>query len=121
MSTILIVEDHELTRKTLNRRLSKAGHSVLEAVNGNSGIEMLQSNSVDLVLMDFMMKNMTGMQTFERMREVKPEIPCAMITAYAHSGLIKQFIAEGGADFMVKPIGEDFEKRVDAILAKAST
>ena len=36
-------------------------------------------------------------------------------------GLIKQFIAEGGADFMVKPIGEDFEKRVDAILDKAST
>jgi CheY-like chemotaxis protein len=106
MSTILIVEDHELTRKTLNRRLSKAGHSVLEAVNGPS--------------MDFMMKNMTGMQTFERMREMKPEIPCAMITAYAHSGLIKQFIAEGGADFMVKPIGEDFEKRVDAILAKAN-
>ena len=121
MSTILIVEDHELTRKTLNRRLSKAGHSVLEAVNGPSGIDMLQSNPVDLVLLDFMMKNMTGMQTFERMREVKPEIPCAMITAYAHSGLTKQFIAEGGADFMVKPIGEDFEKRVDAILAKADT
>ena len=118
MSTILVVEDHELTRKTLNRRLSKAGHSVLEAVNGNSGIEMLQSNSVDLILMDFMMKNMNGMQTFERMREVKPETPCAMITAYAHSGLIKQFIAEGGADFMVKPIGEDFEQRVDAILTK---
>lgn len=118
MSTILVVEDHELTRKTLNRRLSKAGHSVLEAVNGNSGIELLESNSVDLVLMDFMMKNMNGMQTFERMREVKPEIPCAMLTAYAHSGLIKQFIAEGGADFMVKPIGEDFEKRVDAILTQ---
>lgn len=118
MSTILVVEDHELTRKTLNRRLSKAGHSVLEAVSGNSGIEMLQSNPVDLVLIDFMMKNMNGMQTFERMREVKPEIPCAMLTAYAHSGLIKQFIAEGGADFMVKPIGEDFEKRVDAILTK---
>ncbi len=118
MSTILVVEDHELTRKTLNRRLSKAGHSVIEALNGNSGIEKLQSNQVDLVLMDFMMKNMNGMQTFELMREMKPEVPCAMLTAYAHSGLIKQFISEGGADFMVKPIGEDFEKRVDAILAK---
>ncbi len=121
MSTILVVEDHELTRKTLNRRLSKAGHSVLEAVSGNSGIELLQSNPVDLVLMDFMMKNKNGMQTFERMRELKPEIPCAMITAYAHSGLIKQFIAEGGADFMVKPIGEDFEERVAAILTKTDT
>ena len=120
MSTILIVEDHELTRKTLNRRLSKAGHSVIEALNGHSGIEMLKSNSVDLVLMDFMMKNMTGIQAFERMREIKPEVPCAMLTAYSHSGLTKQFFDEGGADFMVKPIGEDFEERVNAILAKAS-
>ena len=118
MSIILIVEDHELTRKTLNRRLSKAGHSVIEALNGHSGIEMLQSNSVDLVLMDFMMKNMNGMQTFEKMKELKPEVPCAMITAYAHSGLIKQFIAEGGVDFMIKPIGEDFETRVSAILER---
>ncbi|MDH5763343.1 MAG: response regulator [Nitrospinota bacterium] len=121
MSTILIVEDHELTRKTLNRRLSKAGHSVIEANTGNSGIEMLESNSVDLILMDFMMKNMNGMQTFERMKEVKPEVPCAMITAYAHSGLIKQFISEGGADFMVKPIGEDFEKRVETILTRSDS
>ncbi len=121
MSTILIVEDHELTRKTLNRRLSKAGHSVIEALNGKSGIEMLQAHTVDLVLIDFMMKKMNGMQTFERMREVKPEVPCAMVTAYAHSGLSKQFISEGGADFMVKPIGEDFEQRVDAILAKSSS
>ena len=121
MSTILIVEDHELTRKTLNRRLSKAGHSVIEALNGNAGIEKLESNKVDLVLLDFMMKNMNGMQTFERMREIKPDVPCAMITAYAHSGLIKQFISEGGADFMVKPIGEDFEKRVDAILTPSTS
>ena len=114
MSTILIVEDHELTRKTLNRRLSKAGYSVLEAANGRSGLEMLRSNSVDLVLMDFMMKNMTGIQTYERMREMKPEIPCAMITAYAHSGLTRQFIDEGGADFIVKPIGEDFDLSINS-------
>lgn len=118
MSTILVVDDHELTRKTLHRRLEKAGHSVYEAPNAKSGIKLLQSKTIDLILMDFMMKNMNGMQTFEKMKEMKPEVPCAMITAYAHSGLIKQFISEGGADFMVKPIGEDFEKRVSAILER---
>ena len=116
MSTILVVDDHELTRKTLHRRLEKAGHSVIEAPNAKSGIKLLQSKTIDLILMDFMMKNMNGMQTFEKMKELKPEVPCAMVTAYAHSGLIKQFISEGGADFMVKPIGEDFEARVNAIL-----
>ena len=116
MSTILVVDDHELTRKTLHRRLEKAGHEVFEAPNAKSGFKLLQSKTIDLILMDFMMKNMNGMQTFEKMREMKPEVPCAMITAYAHSGLIKQFMSEGGVDFMVKPIGEDFEQRVRAIL-----
>jgi len=118
MSTILVVDDHELTRKTLHRRLEKAGHSVYEAPNAKSGIKLLQSKTIDLILMDFMMKNMNGMQAFEKMKDMKPEVPCAMITAYAHSGLIKQFISEGGVDFMVKPIGEDFEKRVSAILER---
>jgi len=118
MGTILLVEDHELTRKTLHRRLNKAGHTVLEAGNGTAGLEIFKKENIDLILMDFMMKNMNGMQIFEKMKEAKPGVPCAMITAYAHSGLIKQFLSEGGADFIVKPIGEDFEKRVNAILSR---
>ena len=58
MATILVVEDHELTRKTIHRRLSKAGHLVLESSNGMEGIEQLEKYPVDLILMDFMMKNM---------------------------------------------------------------
>ncbi len=120
MATILVVEDHELTRKTIHRRLSKAGHLVLESSNGVDGIDQLEKNPVDLVLMDFMMKNMNGMQTFERMKEIQPNVPCAMLSAYAHAGLIKQFMIEGGADFMVKPIGEDFEQRVDHIIERST-
>ncbi|MFQ5483325.1 MAG: PleD family two-component system response regulator [Nitrospinaceae bacterium] len=119
MATILVVDDHEMTRKTINRRLSKAGHLVLEANTGSKGIEILEDNTVDLILMDFMMKTMNGMQTFERMRELSPQTPCTMLTAYAHSGLIKQFMAEGGHDFMVKPIGEDFESRVEKMIGKS--
>ena len=120
MATILVVDDHELTRKTINRRLTRAGHVVLEANSGVAGLHKLEENEVDLILMDFMMKNMNGMQTFERMRQLQPEVPCAMLTAYAHVGLIKQFMTEGGIDFMVKPIGEDFEKRIQQILEKAN-
>ena len=119
MANILVVDDHELTRKTIHRRLGKSGHTVLEASSGLAGLAILEEQPVDLILMDFMMKNMNGMQTFEKMREIRPDIPCAMLTAYAHAGLIKQFMTEGGADFMVKPIGEDFEERVDQLLEKA--
>ena len=118
MSTILVVEDHDMTRTVINRRLSAHGHSVLEASNGTAGIQLLQSNDIDLVILDFMMKNMNGMQTYEKMKEVKPAVPCVMVTAYAHAGLVKQFMQGGGADFMVKPIREDFERRIDDILTK---
>lgn len=118
MATILIVEDHDMTRKVLNRRLSVKGHSILEASSGGAGIELLQSHDIDLIVMDFMMKTMNGMQTYEKMKEIKPSVPCVMVTAYAHAGLVKQFMQQGGADFMVKPIREDFERRIDNILAK---
>ncbi len=118
MATILVVEDHDMTRNVLNRRLAKEGHSVLTASNGGEGIELLTANEVDLVILDFMMKTMNGMQTYEKMKEIKPSVPCVMVTAYAHAGLVKQFLQEGGADFVVKPIREDFENRINSILAK---
>lgn len=118
MATILVVEDHAMTRTVINRRLAKEGHAILEAASGVAGIQILESANVDLVILDFMMKTMNGMQTYERMKDIKPQVPCVMVTAYAHAGLIKQFMSEGGADFIVKPIREDFEQRINAILAK---
>lgn len=118
MATILVVEDHQMTRTVINRRLAKEGHRVLEASSGIAGIQLLESNEVDLIIMDFMMKTMNGMQTYEKMKDLKPDVPCIMVTAYAHAGLVKQFIDEGGADFIVKPIREDFERRINNILSK---
>ncbi len=120
MAVVLVIEDHEMTRKVFNRRLVKNGHEVIEAHNGMVGLQKLENNEVDLVIMDFMMKSMNGMQTFEKMKDIKPNVPCIMVTAYAHAGLVKQFIQEGGADFLVKPIREDFEDRISNVLAKTT-
>lgn len=118
MATILIVDDHELTRKVLNRRLTQKGFNVLEADSGAAGVQILRSNNVDLVLLDFMMKTMNGIETYEQMKYFKPQVPCVMVTAYAHSALVKQFMEEGGVDFLVKPIREDFERRIEQLLEK---
>ena len=114
MATILVVDDHDMTRTMINRRLSAKGYSILEASSGSVGVRLFQDNDVDLVILDFMMKTLNGMQTFEKMKEIKPSVPCVMVTAYAHAGLVKQFMQDGGADFMVKPIREDFERRIGA-------
>ncbi len=116
MAKILIVEDHEATRRTLVKRLSKAGHEVEGADSGIFGLELLKVTDFDLVVLDFMMKKMNGMQTFEQMKILKPSIPYVMLTAYAHEGMIKQFMNEGGADFIVKPFKEDLEIRIEKAL-----
>lgn len=118
MVTILIVDDHPLTRTVIHRRLEKEGFNVLEADNGTIGVELLRANDVDLVLLDFMMKNMNGMQTFDQMKFFKPKVPYIMITAYAHPELVKQFMKEGGAEFLVKPLRQDFEQRIKEVLIK---
>ncbi len=118
MPTILVVDDHPMTRTVIHRRLEKEGFNILEADNGARGVELLRTNNVDLVLLDFMMKNMNGMQTFEQMKFFKPNIPCVMITAYAHPQLVKRFMEAGGAEFLVKPFHEDFERRVMDVLIK---
>ncbi|MBI4384510.1 MAG: response regulator [Nitrospinae bacterium] len=118
MATILIIDDHALTRKVLNRRLAREGFNILEAENGADGVQLLRTKDVDLVLLDFMMKVMNGIETYEKIKFFKPEVPCVMMTAYAHSALVKQFMEEGGADFLVKPIREDFEHRIKDILEK---
>ena len=118
MATILIVDDHALTRTFLHRRLEKEGFEILEADCGAVAVELLRHRKVDLVLLDFMMKNLNGMQTYEQMKYFKPDVLCIMITAYAHPGLVKQFMEAGGAEFLVKPLREDFERRIRTVLDK---
>lgn len=118
MAKILVVEDHDATRITLSRRLLKAGHEVASVASGFDGLEKIREEDFELVLLDFMMKGMNGMHTFEQMKKLRPDLPYIMVTAYAHSGLVKEFIGEGGTDFIVKPFGEDFEERIDRNLAR---
>jgi CheY-like chemotaxis protein len=118
MAKILLIEDHEATRKTLIKRLSRAGHEVHEAANGAEGIQVFNQHSFDLVILDFMMKRMNGMQAFEKLKAIKPHIPYILLTAYAHNGIIKQFQNAGGADFIIKPFREDLEERVEKVLGQ---
>lgn len=118
MARILVVEDHNGTRVTLTRRLTKSGHQVTTVSSGYDGVEKLREEDFDLVLLDFMMKGMNGVHTFEQMKTIRNDLPYIMVTAYAHSGLVKEFMGEGGADFIVKPFGEDFEERINLNLER---
>lgn len=108
MQKILIVDDTESVRKMLTRHLVKLKYEVISVEGGNAALDFLKDNMVDLVLLDQMMPEMDGMETFVRIkRDVSPCLPAIMITAHGSLHLAVTFMKVGGADFVQKPIEID--------------
>ncbi len=82
MAQILIVDDEELVRSTLRRILQRDGHDVLEAENGERGLEIYRSQSVDLVIADLFMPVMDGLAMLNELRQ---EFPAARLIAISGS------------------------------------
>ncbi len=106
MTHILIVEDNEMNRDMLTRRLERKGYSVTCAVDGPEGIEMARARSPDLILMDVALGAMDGweatsiLQADERTRH----IPVIALTAHALETDRKKSIEVGCVDFETKPV-----------------
>jgi len=106
MTHILIVEDNEMNRDMLTRRLERKGYSVTCAVDGPEGIEMARVQSPDLILMDVALGAMDGweatsiLQADERTRN----IPVIALTAHALETDRKKSIEVGCVDFETKPV-----------------
>ena len=86
-SKVLVVDDNEMNRDLLARRLQRQGHEVLMANDGLSALEVLNSRRVDLVLLDIMMPNLDGYQVLEKMKadEYLADLPVIMITGHFRS------------------------------------
>ena len=106
MPTILLVEDNELNRDMLSRRLARKGFAVECAIDGKQFMELLASKRPDLILMDI---NLPGRDGYELTREIKANpdtasIPVVAITAHAMSGDREKSIAAGCDDYDTKPV-----------------
>jgi two-component system cell cycle response regulator DivK len=117
MSKILLVEDNEMNRDMLSRRLAKKGYEVSLAVDGKSGIEMAQTQSSDLILMDMSLPVIDG---WEATRLLKADantrdIPIIALTAHAMSSDRDKALEAGCDDYDTKPI--DFPRLLDKIEA----
>ena len=110
MAKILVVEDNEMNRDMLSRRLQKKGHEVLIAVDGQAGVDMAMSTRPDLILMDMSLPVIDG---WEATRQIKgwPEtasIPVIALTAHVMAGDRDKALDAGCDDYDAKPI--DFER-----------
>ena len=117
MTTILLVEDNDLNRDMLSRRLEKMSYEVLLAVNGQEGVEMTNTHAPDLVLMDINMPIMDGWQAVRLLKSM-PEtctIPVIALTAHAMTSDREKADQIGFDDYATKPV--DFPALVHMIEA----
>ena len=106
MSKILLVEDNEMNRDMLTRRLERKGFVVIIAVDGQAGIDMTSSSSPDIILMDLSLPVIDG---WEATRKIKADpatqsIPVIALTAHAMAGDEQKALAAGCDDYDTKPV-----------------
>jgi two-component system, cell cycle response regulator DivK len=106
MKKILLVEDNEMNRDMLSRRLVRNGFEVAIAVDGEQGIAMAQSERPDLILMDMSLPVIDGWEATRRVRAsgTTSDIPIIALTAHAMSGDREKAIEAGCDDYDTKPI-----------------
>ena len=106
MPKILLVEDNEMNRDMLSRRLARRGYEVLLAVDGPSGVEMAQSHSPDLVLMDMSLPVLDGWEATRRLKAdpATRHIPVIALTAHAMSSDHDKALEAGCDDYDTKPV-----------------
>jgi CheY-like chemotaxis protein len=106
MAKILVVEDNEMNRDMLSRRLVRKKYEVLVAVDGKESLEMARSEGPDLILMDMSLPVMDGWEATRRLK-ASPEtraIPVVALTAHAMSGDREKAMEAGCDDYDTKPI-----------------
>ena len=106
MKRILIVEDNELNRDVLSRRLVRLGYEVLMAARGQDGLRLAESHGPDLILMDLGMPEIDGWECARRLKSL-PEtrsIPIIALTAHAMRDDRQKALDAGCDDFDTKPI-----------------
>src|SRR5229473_3178381 len=106
MAKILVVEDNEMNRDMLSRRLARRGYEVAIAVDGEQGVAMARPEAPALILMDMSLPGLDGWEATRRIKAA-PEtraIPVIALTAHAMSGDREKAVAAGCDDFDTKPV-----------------
>jgi len=120
MSRILIVEDDDDVRALIAHKLRRAGHEVSEAGDGLEGLEVARASVPDLVVLDWMMPKLTGVEVCAQIRAdttlTQPRI--LLLTAKSQDSDIAQAMEAGADGYLIKPFrANDLLERVDALLA----
>jgi CheY-like chemotaxis protein len=119
MAKILLVEDNEMNRDMLSRRLAKRGHEVAIAVDGQQGVDMAKSDNPEIILLDMSLPVMDGWEAARRLKgdDATRGIPIIALTAHAMAGDKEKCLEAGADDYDTKPV--DFKRllgKIEALL-----
>ncbi|WP_420628567.1 response regulator [Candidatus Leptofilum sp.] len=118
---ILVVDDNDINRDTLARRLEKVGHEVIEAENGRIALEALTQHCIDIILLDVMMPVMNGFELLLALKEQPnlKNIPVIILSAADDTDSIVRGIELGAEDYLAKPYNMSLLKaRINASLGR---
>ena len=106
MSKILLVEDNEMNRDMLSRRLQRKGYDVIIAVDGNEGVAKARAETPALILMDMSLPVLDGWEATSRIKAARDtrHIPVIALTSHAMVGEREKALAAGCDDFDTKPV-----------------
>jgi CheY-like chemotaxis protein len=107
MAKVLLVEDNEMNRDMLSRRLQRKGYTVVCAVDGQQAVDMATTESPALILMDMSLPVLDGWEATRRIKAQSPAIPIIALTAHAMEGDERKAREAGCDDYDTKPIELD--------------
>ncbi len=109
---LLVVDDDSLIRRSLSAVLRLAGYEVSEAAGGTEALELLEKTTPDLVITDFNMPQLNGMQVLREIQARQPDLPVILVTGYGTVEQAVEAMKAGAYDYVSKPIIDDEMKMV---------
>ena len=122
--TILIIDDEQPIREMIGMRLEIAGYKYIEAENGTQAFQQIAAHYPDLILLDWMLPDMSGLEITKRLKKdpKTKEIPIIMVTARAEEDNKIRGLGTGVDDYVVKPFSpRELIARIEAVLRRANT
>lgn len=111
MSKILIIDDEEEIRSIVKHHLTKAGYTVIEAEDGEKGIQKINEAEntleVDVVICDIRMPNINGVEAVSYFKKDFPKLPVIVITGFPDINMATGLLEKGISNYLVKPVKKD--------------
>ena len=119
MPKILLVEDNELNRDMLSRRLQRRGFEIITATDGEKGVALAASEMPDLILMDISLPGLNGWDATKQIRRSGMTTPIIALTAHAMSGDREKTLEAGCDEYETKPVElEVLLSKIRALLSR---